>query len=408
MPVTVVLDYPQQHTLRRVGRGVSALIGSLMILVGLAALPTTLLLNILVVMAVVPDNFGARLWGCPAATITVLGPVVGMRLIRGKRKLVLFLRRFGYSEATRTITFAIAKTTGRFWRLVTLDDAAIAPVGVVTSTRRFFRAGSFGGAAIGRVWRIVMTAALLALGGGIVGIVCLIGITLLGHEDPTTLFSHFTNPGEALSWDIPSAFYVLVLIVSVCPVVALFLGLLAVLRIPLLSFSVFFSMSSDAVRRAEEAKAGDIGSTQDIESVTYAVAEQSRKIFSPRLVVLKVDSSVWKQTVSSLASLASVSLIDVSEPTENVLWEIQELTGQFGSRCVFVGHYDRVRRLAAHAEQAPSPGALNDRLAILLDGQEVLAYTTDRHGMKRFARALRAKLQTLSGDMRPPQLLSNP
>jgi hypothetical protein len=175
------------------------------------------------------------------------------------------------------------------------------------------------------------------------------------------------------------------------------MALLSLLLMPILPFYVFFKSSSDAVRQAEEAKAGEIRSTHEIGAVTGSVAQQSRKIFSPRLVVLKVDSSVWKETVSSLASLSSVPLIDVSEPTENLLWEIQELTGQFGSRCVFVGHYDRVRRLAAHAEEAPSPGALNDRLAILLDGQEVLAYTTDRHGMKRFARALRAKLQTLSG-----------
>jgi hypothetical protein len=398
MPVTVVLDYPHRHTLRRVAKGVSALIGSLMVLLGLAALPAALLLYILVEIAVVPDVVVLRSWSCCiATTITVLGLVVGIRLIRGKRKLVLFLRRFGYSEATSAITFATAKTTGRSWRLVTLDDAAIAPLGVATGTRRLFRAGNFGGAAIARAWRIVIKAAFLVMGGAIVGILCLVGITLLRHEDLATLFNHFSNAGEALSWNIPSAFYVLFWIASVSPFVGLFVALLQVLLMPFLGFYVFFSSSSDAVRQAEEARAHEIRSTYEIGAVTRSVAEQSRKIFSPRLVVLKVDSSVWKQTVSSLASLTSVPLIDVSEPTENLLWEIQELTGQFGARCVFVGHYDRVRRLAADAEEAPSLEGLNDRLSILLDGQEVLAYTTDRQGMRRFARALRAKFQTLSG-----------
>lgn len=398
MPVTVVLDHPHRHTLRRVWREVSALIGSLMILVGLAALPAALLLNILVAMAVAPDVFGAQSWSfCIATMVTVLGPVVGIRLIRGKRKLVLFLRRFGYSEATSAITFATAKTTGRSWRLVTLDDAAIAPVGVVIGTRRFFRAASLGGAGIARAWRIVIKAAFLVMGVAIAGILCLVGITLLRHEDLATLFNHFSNAGEALSWDIPSAFYVLFWIASVSPFVGLFVALLQPLLIPFLGFFLFFSFTSDAVRKAEEARAAEIRSTREIEAVTRSVAQQSRKIFSPRLVVLKVASSVWKQTVSSLASLTSVPLIDISEPTENLLWEIQELTGQFGARCVFVGHYDQVRRLAADAEEAPSLGGLNDRLSILLEGQEVLAYTTDRQGMKRFARALRAKFQTLSG-----------
>ncbi len=397
MPVTVVLDYPHRHTLRRVAKGVSALIGSLMVLLGLAALPAALLLYILVEIAVVPDVVVLRSWSCCiATTITVLGLVVGIRLIRGKRKLVLFLRRFGYNEATSAITFATAKTTGRSWRLVTLDDAAIAPLGVATGTRRLFRAGNFGGAAIARAWRIVIKAAFLVMVGAIAGILCLVGITLLRHEDLATLFNHFSNAGEALSWNIPSAFYVLFWIASVSPFVGLFVALLLVLLMPFLSFYVFFSSSSDAVRQAEEARAHEIRSTHEIGAVTRSVAEQSRKIFSPRLVVLKVDSSVWKQTVSSLASLTSVPLIDVSEPTENLLWEIRELTGQFGARCVFVGHYDRVRRLAADAEETPSLGGLNDRLSILLDGQEVLAYTTDLQGMKRFARALRAKFQTLS------------
>lgn len=397
MPVTVVLDYPHQHTLRRVGSEVSALIGFLLILVGLVALPTTVLLTMLGALAAQPDILGVQWWGCPAALIIVLGPLVGLRLIRGKRKLVLFLRRFGYGEATRTVTFASLKTTGRFWRLVTLDDAAIAPVGVETGTRRFFRAASFSGAGIARAWRTVITVDLLLWVGAFAGLLCLIGITLLRHDDPVALFSHFYNAGEALSWDIPSAFYVLFWIAGLAPWVALCMVVLLLLTVPVLGFYAFFRATSDAVRQAEEAKAGEIRSADQIGAVTGWVAQRSRNVFSPRLVVLKVDSSVWKETVSSLASLASVPLIDVSEPTENILWEIQELTGQFGARCVFVGHYDRVRRLAAPAEEAPSPGALNERLAMLLDGHEILAYTTDRQGVKRFARALRAKLQSLSG-----------
>ena len=112
--------------------------------------------------------------------------------------------------------------------------------------------------------------------------------------------------------------------------------------------------------------------------------------------VLRVASSVWQQTVSRMASVASVPLIDVSEPTENVLWEIDALTARFGSRCVVIGHHDRVSRLAAPPGSGPSAGSLDERLARLLDGREVLAYTTDRRGMRRFARALRGTLLSRS------------
>ncbi|MEW8102774.1 MAG: hypothetical protein AB2785_13535, partial [Candidatus Thiodiazotropha endolucinida] len=46
-------------------------------------------------------------------------------LIRGRRRLVLFLRRFGYDEATEALSFAAASTMGQRWRLVTLDDTTV-------------------------------------------------------------------------------------------------------------------------------------------------------------------------------------------------------------------------------------------------------------------------------------------
>jgi len=59
----------------------------------------------------------------------------GLRLVRRGRTLVLFLRRFGYDAAQSAVTFAVTSTIGRSWRLVTLDDAEIAAVGVPTGTR---------------------------------------------------------------------------------------------------------------------------------------------------------------------------------------------------------------------------------------------------------------------------------
>ena len=128
-----------------------------------------------------------------------------------------------------------------------------------------------------------------------------------------------------------------------------------------------------------------------------ALAAESRKIFAPRLVVLRVASEVWQQTVMRLASAGSLTIIDVSEPTENLLWEIQALTERFGPRCVFVGQSDRVAGLTGSSETVPPRGPINERLLRLLDGREVLAYMTNRRGMRRFARALRARLLELSG-----------
>jgi hypothetical protein len=117
-------------------------------------------------------------------------------------------------------------------------------------------------------------------------------------------------------------------------------------------------------------------------------------VFGPRLVVLRVTSSVWQYAVSELASLSSLPLIDISEPTEHVLWEIEELTKRFGDKCVLIGQYDQVAALAAFP-QGDTP-SVHRRLVTLLEGREVLAYTMERQGLRRFARSLRGLLLSRS------------
>ena len=49
-------------------------------------------------------------------------------MLRRRRHAVLFLRRFGYDDATRIVTSALA-VLGRSWRVVTLDDSDVQAVG---------------------------------------------------------------------------------------------------------------------------------------------------------------------------------------------------------------------------------------------------------------------------------------
>jgi hypothetical protein len=92
--------------------------------------------------------------------------------------------------------------------------------------------------------------------------------------------------------------------------------------------------------------------------------------------------------------VSSVALVDVSEPTDNLLWEIQELTSSH-SRCVFICRHDRALEIAAAASTS-STSTFDDDMGRLLEMEQILAYTTDRAGRKRFARALRATLLSLS------------
>jgi len=157
-----------------------------------------------------------------------------------------------------------------------------------------------------------------------------------------------------------------------------------------------FGFASDAVQAADKLTTREVENATEIDRAARAIAAESRKIFAPRRVVLRVASEVWRQTVMRLASAGSLTIIDVSEPTENLLWEIEEPTERSEPRCVFVGQNDRVAGLTVCSANAPPSGPLNERLLRLLDGREVLAYMTNRRGMRRFARALRAKLLELS------------
>jgi hypothetical protein len=407
MPVRVVLSHPDHHALRMVWRGLSASMGCLMVLAGLAALLTTFALTFLLVATLasadskLPDTSALAAPWAIATTLMLSGLVVGYKLLRGTRHSVLFLRRFGYGEATRAITFAVARTIGRSWRLVTLDDAAIAPVGVAAGTTRLFRVGSAIGKTLMVAMAMITRGFLYVAAGAFAGLVVLGVITIRRHEDLHTLFDYprttafgYPRP-EVMRWDVPTTFYVLLVVLVVALIVGLlFAPLVAIAVIALFPILAVFWVSVAALERAEGLKVARVSNVQEIGVAAELLTQESRKIFAPRLVVLSVASNVWHEAVRSLAMVASVVLIDVSEPSQNLLWEIDE-TSRIGSKCMFVGHYDRVRGLVVDREAAASPESIDARLSISLEGQEVLAYTTDRRGMKRFARALRDKLETL-------------
>lgn len=110
------------------------------------------------------------------------------RLIRGARNLVLFLRRFAYSEATRVVTFAASGALGRSWRVVTLDDGAIAPVGVASGTTRLSCLGRSGVAALMLPLRLRYGAAVAAFWIAAAGMVGIAGLRARHNQGVAPLF----------------------------------------------------------------------------------------------------------------------------------------------------------------------------------------------------------------------------
>ena len=421
MPIRIVLDPPHRLVFRAPRETARALVGGLLLLIGiLASIPAVPLT--FAVMAIAAQSFssseqaGSSLSGVPvgeivrvwvAATIVaVIGCSVGLKLLRGKRQLVLFLRRFGFDEAREVVTFAVASSIGRAWRLVTLDDHEVAALGVPTSTRRLFQFAGLGSRTIGALSRLM--AALPSLAGAAwAAMLGIIAIDALGKRDwvaalPESAFKYFkpiiaaVQSGRIdydLGANLESVFVVLAGIIVVLLLIALISIAFYFLAIPLIVPIGLFTSSIEAVAKAEQTKRRSIDNPLQVDALAIAIAQESRGVFSPRLVVLTVSAAAWRHTVSRLAMVSSAILIDISEPTENLVWEVRELRERFGSRFLLVGDHRRLQAINEVETPASNPHAA--QLLDLLDGQEVLAYDADGRGMRRFGRALRDKLETL-------------
>jgi hypothetical protein len=111
----------------------------------------------------------------------------------------------------------------------------------------------------------------------------------------------------------------------------------------------------------------------EVQTIAHLIFQRGRGIFAPRLVVVRVVTPLWQQAVTALASICPVSIIDVSEPTENLAWELAELERLFGDRYFVIGERDRVERWGSAPATPYAPASLDARAADWLDGQEILA-----------------------------------
>jgi hypothetical protein len=313
------------------------------------------------------------------------------------------------------VTFAVLHTIGSAWRIVTLDDAEMVPIGVADAPRVLFRAGQIGSKqvlAIGhflglRTFPFLVMAMWGVVALGLIGPALEFARTGTTTPDPwiraidpylTILGTVFERrlPLDFVGPTLPGAFALLAMAAALSFITLLVTMAALLLALPLSTVLFFLSSAASSVQEADQSKSVAVSSVMGIQQAARTIALRSRKVFGPRLVVLRVESQVWRQAVSELASLSSLPLIDISEPTENVLWELEELTMRFGDKCVLIGHYDQVATLAAIPPGGRSAPSIQRRLAGLLQGREVLAYTTDTHGLKRFARSLRGLLLTRS------------
>ncbi|HUF67148.1 MAG TPA: hypothetical protein VMM79_00755 [Longimicrobiales bacterium] len=360
-----------------IGRLALALLGWVLVLVGLlVAVP---LFGLIVTVILVGDSSAAELgWPSFWACIGGAAVIAGRRIVRGKRRMILFLRRFGFTGSSRALSFAVGTAVGRRFRAVTLDDMQLSPVGGRRST--------------GLLWAIVSVAGMVLLVLVVRGIVGWLG----GDQIADVFDSAFESTRSSAAQGGANAFGAIVGGLIGAVFITLIIGIVALslltVMLAVIGSTVAVSTSSWlGVLRAEMARRTYVRDSDEIERAAGSVAGRARGIFAPRLVVVSSASSVWRDVVVRLAAASDIILIDVSVPSANLLWEVSTLGLEHGHRRILIVESDSVADLTDGAESNDATRRLID----LLDGEEVLAYGTgSRAELRQFAKALRSRCET--------------
>ena len=280
---------------------------------------------------------------------------LGVRLVRGRRGLALFLRRFGFGPATDALTHALGGSLGHRWRLVTLDDHEIAPIGVRSSRRWLIR-----------LTRLAMVAAAGA--ATVYAVNKLSGDSIGAMIDKLFRETH-DNAVEQGQNQVGAAIGALfaTLIVGI-----VLIGLLMIVVISPIALAgagaLFASLGTRSIRRAEHAKAIVIEHRDRIDRGVQDVVRRTRKVLAPRMVVARVATPIWQDVVASFVDAGDIVVVDVSEASDNLLWEL-DLLRRTSTAWVAVGRVDQLNALRS------ATSAAADGVRHALEGRRVIGYT---------------------------------
>lgn len=417
MTVRVVFDVPARGAGRSASASAASLVGVLLMGLGIAG--ACAVVSVVAIVAVVvglgyvtsvvsqldvdlgwsgsvtavdPQTLvepGIRVAAGFVASLVVLW--LGLVMLRRRRHAVLFLRRFGYDDATRVVTAALS-VLGRSWRVVTLDDSDVQAVGARRSGVTTFsrEASRRVGKVVGRLSVVTFVA--------VVGTLVWAANTV---TDPADLLPGGLLDGSPLRIESPAQVATAIVLVFVAT--TLVVGVLRRLLFPAVLLARRVERSAQT---ADGAVRQSVQDADDVETVGTLVERMSRRVFSPQLMVVSSTNAMWRNAVSRLLASTEVTLVDVSRPTESLLWEIRELSENDDGRCVYIGHVDRLAQfLPEVARTAPAgwrvpqydvlaaaPTSVIGKIERVLEGHEVLAYSGDPTTIAQFSRSLERHL----------------
>jgi hypothetical protein len=370
---------PRRHG----GRAFAVAVGVLLLVLAYVAfVPSVAVLALLAVFLL--SGEGASTEGFDLMTLAVLAGTLalgvilwklGLRLVRGGRHLALFLRKFGFTGASQAVSVAIGRGLGRTWRLVTLDDNDLAPIGVGGGSRWTVR-----------LLRLALLAGAVALAVAAVRYVQSdSGQEIIDSTIESAVADAQATGGSELGATL-GAIFVGAFVAAV--LLVLVVGLLSVMIAVAATGGLLLTTVGRSARRAEKAKAIVVTDADQVDRGIARLRRRIRRVLAPRITVARVSDHLWQTVVRRLAAVSDAVIVDVSFPTGNLIWEISTLEGA-GARWLPIGRLDRLQALA----HDPSPEATE--LRRLLGRREVIGYHPG--DLDAFSDGLRRSLELVEG-----------
>jgi hypothetical protein len=276
-------------------------------------------------------------------SITVLCIAAG--LFAGKKYTVLYLRRFR-SDLSQVIINQLRERVAMKVRLITLDDQRIEPLDIP------------------EIWKLLsrLIPALVLLGSIILA---LYGVRELGKSQ-SLRYEGYT---PYVQRDV--------------------LLLLGLWLLHIWTFFILLMAHLFRVRRQTRIK---IRSAKELRACGHLVWKLSRwryrsGLMAPQMTVVSVSHPLWQAAVRDLSCRTEMVIVDVSEPSDALVWEIQHILNTKLPH-FFIAERDRLTAWTL-------PGAIhssadcNRAIAAMLDNETVIVYSA----IENRAVTLRTSLQ---------------
>lgn len=248
--------------------------------------------------------------------------IYGIWLIAsGRKKIVLYLRRFNDSLSNEAMTRAMYSSLRGIARVVVLDDGMYRAVSL-PSRERILGLLTW----IPFFFMIVYT----------IGIGSVIGSDLVTDESPTLYFSATVNciersalvpEADSITSFIaviptaqPNTFHTQFLegsLLTSFPIAILTWCVLLVMAVPLWRYIFAFA-------EAQRSITGEVDANRLVRRTRYLKGWiAAPKAFGNLATVARSSNLLWQHVVSQLAAESDVIVLDISTPSDSILWELQ-------------------------------------------------------------------------------------